>query len=232
MTLDELVSWAEARSGPAPNDESTYMASQRARYSSATTSGMGDLAADRRRYALSLFPSVMVSRGELVHTLISSDVSKYVGFRLLDNVCVWEPDGTDAAGGSFRRVPGSKEDVFKDKSISLPDKRRLMKALMFAGGEFEEDELLKGTSVGAPVLIPGREDDPLYEFLTSTYALPARLAEAFTYAVAHAASPDEPARPALERARKYIRSIGRYGPSPFLVGQYGGAGEVAQGFCR
>lgn len=29
-----------------------------------------------------------------------------------------------------------------------------------------------------------------------------------------------------------MRSMGRYGPSPFLVGQYGGLGEIAQGFCR
>ena len=32
--------------------------------------------------------------------------------------------------------------------------------------------------------------------------------------------------------RHYLRSSGRYGPSPFLVGHYGGLGELAQGFCR
>lgn len=164
LTLDELVAWSDVRSGtgasvpstsaPSTSNASTastastdpssspsgsaYLASQRTRYSSATTTGLGALAADRRRYALTLFPSLMVSRGDLVGTLISSDVSKYVGFRLLDGVSVWEDDGT------FHRVPGAKEDVFKDKSISLLDKRRLMKALMFAGGEFEGDEVLKG----------------------------------------------------------------------------------------
>lgn len=38
--------------------------------------------------------------------------------------------------------------------------------------------------------------------------------------------------PSLQRIRKYLRSTGRYGPSPFLVGHYGGLGEIAQGFCR
>lgn len=38
--------------------------------------------------------------------------------------------------------------------------------------------------------------------------------------------------PALLRIRKYIRSTGRYGASSFLVGHYGGTGEIAQGFCR
>lgn len=42
----------------------------------------------------------------------------------------------------------------------------------------------------------------------------------------------DPTLPALQRLRRYMLSIGRYGPSPFLVGQYGGLGEIAQGFCR
>jgi hypothetical protein len=37
---------------------------------------------------------------------------------------------------------------------------------------------------------------------------------------------------ALTRLRRYLRSSGRYGASPFLVGHYGGLGEIAQGFCR
>jgi RAB protein geranylgeranyltransferase component A len=42
----------------------------------------------------------------------------------------------------------------------------------------------------------------------------------------------DPTAPALHRIRRYLRSAGRYGPSPFLVGHYGGAGDIAQGFCR
>lgn len=71
-----------------------------------------------------------------------------MGFRLLDTVCVWESaeeeEGKGKGKGRVRRVPGSKEEVFKDKSISLVDKRRLMKFLMFVAGEFEGDDLLKG----------------------------------------------------------------------------------------
>lgn len=156
LTLDEFGTWAEQRGsgssaavGPGstsddPSSSSStsttpYATAQRARFPSASTTPLGELAPDRRRYALSLYPSVMASRGSLVHTLIASDVSKYVGFRLLDSVSLW--DDTLAAP---KRVPGSKEDVFKDKSVSLPDKRRLMKALLFAAGEFEDDEVLAG----------------------------------------------------------------------------------------
>ena len=42
----------------------------------------------------------------------------------------------------------------------------------------------------------------------------------------------DPTLPALRRLHKYLHSIGRYGPSAFLVGHYGGIGDIAQGFCR
>lgn len=44
--------------------------------------------------------------------------------------------------------------------------------------------------------------------------------------------PLEPTLPALHRIRTYLRASGRYGSSSFLVGYYGGSGEIAQGFCR
>lgn len=36
----------------------------------------------------------------------------------------------------------------------------------------------------------------------------------------------------MHRVRSCLRSAGRYGSSPYLVGYYGGSGEIIQGFCR
>lgn len=36
----------------------------------------------------------------------------------------------------------------------------------------------------------------------------------------------------LEKTQRYLKSLGRYGNAPFLVGLYGGGSEIAQGFCR
>jgi hypothetical protein len=104
----------------------------------------------------------MVSRGTLIETLVASDVAKYIGFQLLNSVRVWDErdEGSTESGlAALRRVPGTKEDVFKDKSIPLLDKRRLMKALMFAGGEFESDELMQGKY--EQLACPSRPTDPL-----------------------------------------------------------------------
>ncbi|WWD16550.1 hypothetical protein CI109_100977 [Kwoniella shandongensis] len=218
LTLDELVEWSTNQSSISASSSSSSSASTGSvSYSRLTTTELTpSLNNDRRRYALSLFPSLLPSRGSLIDTLIASDVSKYVSFRLLDSVSVWDLENDEA-----RRVPGSKEEVFKDKSVGLLDKRRLMKFLMFAGGEFEDDDLLKG-----------KETQPLLDFLQESFAIPPSLATSITFAIAHCSSPQDETLPALIRTRRYLRSIGRYGPSPFLVGQYGGAGEVAQGFCR
>jgi hypothetical protein len=78
----------------------------------------------------------------------------------------------------------------------------------------------------------GKEKDPFPEFLEEAFNLPSNLASQVAYAIAHCSSPMDCTLEALKRTRRYIKSIGRYGSGAFLVGQYGGAGEIAQGFCR
>ncbi|WRT65664.1 uncharacterized protein IL334_002609 [Kwoniella shivajii] len=217
LTLDELSSWSntinQSSSSSASSSSSCHSSSIRY-HSSSTTPLTPQLENDRRRYSLSLFPSILPSRGSLIDTLIASDVSKYVSFKLLDSTSIYAEEGV-------KKVPGSKEEIFKDKSIGLVDKRKLMKFLLFATGEFENDDLLKG-----------KEDQPLSTFLQGTFSIPQQLTESISYAIAHCSSPNDQTLPALQRTRRYLKSIGRYGGSAFLVGQYGGAGEVAQGFCR
>ncbi|ODN76789.1 hypothetical protein L202_05390 [Cryptococcus amylolentus CBS 6039] len=210
LTLDELSEWIKRQ-------PETGQAEGVVAYSNASATALTPaLEADRRRYSLSLFPALIPSRGRLIETLISSDVGKYVSFKLLDSVSIWNQEQ-----GAPQRVPGSKEDVFKDKSVTLLDKRKLMKFLLFAAGDFEESEILKG-----------KEDQPLLQLLQDSFGLSSQLAASITYAIAHCESPNDKSLPSLIRTRRYLRSIGRYGPSSFLVGQYGGAGEVAQGYCR
>lgn len=138
LTLDELVEWSTTR---------VESSSAAVSYTHASTSVVTPtLQNDRRRYALSLFPAILPSRGPLIDVLISSDVSKYVSFKLLDSVNIWDEDCAGA-----RKVPGSKEEIFKDKSVSLMDKRKLMKFFMFAAGEFEHNDIIRGETTGLQV---------------------------------------------------------------------------------
>jgi len=74
----------------------------------------------------------------MIESLVGSGVSRYGGFKLLEGVGIY------SAGGQVKRVPSSKEDVFKDKDMGILDKRKLMKFLMFVTSEFEESDTLKG----------------------------------------------------------------------------------------
>lgn len=162
---------------------------------------------------------------------MASGVSKYSGFRLVDCVSVYE------SSGRVSNVPGSKEDIFKNKDISLIEKRRLMRFLTFAIGEFESSKELEG-----------KQEIPFVEFLQNTFSLNGTLSSIIAYALAFSPSKTgmliftiyfffyifetESSLPALQRLRGYLRSSGRYGPSPFLIGHYGCIGDISQGFCR
>jgi RAB protein geranylgeranyltransferase component A len=75
-------------------------------------------------------------------------------------------------------VPGSKEDIFKSKEIGLVEKRRLMRFLTFAAGEFEDKKELEG-----------KNDVPFLEFLQTTFSLNEEMASVITYALAFCTSP-------------------------------------------
>lgn len=233
LTLDELTQWADSRSTPSENSEklSSYLVAQRAKFTSVSRS---PLVPDHpRHYSISLAPSLIPSVGPLISSLIASGVSRYGGYRLLERVGIYSSDS------GLQNVPGSKEDVFKS-SLSLIEKRRLMRFLIFASGEFESSKEFQG-----------QEQTPFPEFLRSKFSLTQEIVDAIVYALAFCSSIAGSPCPflvlihmttiggvadvtvhALTRLRNYLRSAGRYGASPFLVGHYGGLGEIAQGFCR
>ena len=75
------------------------------------------------------------------------------------------------------QVPGSKEDIFKNKDISLLEKRRLMRFLMFAVGDYEGSSELSG-----------KENTPFYRFLRDAFTLNDDLAQVITYSLAFCTS--------------------------------------------
>jgi RAB protein geranylgeranyltransferase component A len=132
LTLDELVEWSQSHGATCSP--------------STLPDSLKELS---RRYAISLFPALLPSVGPLIDKLIQSDVGKYVTFRILSGVFVANSAAasTEVDGRvEFKAVPASKEAVFKDKTISLLDKRKLMKFLLMAVGNYESSESLKGAS--------------------------------------------------------------------------------------
>ncbi|GAA5872668.1 hypothetical protein JCM16303_004598 [Sporobolomyces ruberrimus] len=184
-----------------------------------------------QRFAISLFPVLLRAQGPGIDLLVRSKVATYLQFGLLSGVGLCTPsvnaeeEGEGGQGKNIKveRVPASKADVFNDQSLSLVEKRRLTKLLLFAAGQepLEEDKVLAT-----------QPDIPFIEYLKKSYNLGGNAAESLTYALALCSSSSDPALPALRRLRSIIHSVGRYGPSPYLVGHYGGAGDLVGGFSR
>ncbi|KDQ28838.1 hypothetical protein PLEOSDRAFT_39065 [Pleurotus ostreatus PC15] len=202
LSLDELTQWAD--------EQNNTQLPERYRSISYSSKSI----ADGRRYSISLSPAVIPSVGPHITSLVASGVAKYGGFKLLQNISIY-------SSGKLHNVPGSKEDIFKNTEITLLEKRRVMRFLMFAASEFEEKSELWG-----------KKDLPFSQFLESTFSLSNAMNTVICFALAYCFHPSDPTENALIRIRRYLRSHGRYGPSSFIIGQYGGAGEIAQGFCR
>lgn len=199
LSLDEFIQWADT------SNSSTFTSIVRSPHALPQS----------RQYSICLCPSFIPSIGPIISSLISSGVAKYGGFRLLERVGVYDQSGI------IKLVPGTKEDVFKNKDINLIDKRRFMRFLMFSVSEFEGNKELES-----------RYHLPFEEFLKTVFFLNDEMTATIIYSIAYCLSPSEPTLPVLHRIRRYLRSAGRYGASAFLVGHYGGTGDIAQGFCR
>lgn len=111
--------------------------------------------------------------GPHIDSLVASGVSRYGQFKLLEKVAVYDRPGY------VQSVPGSKEDVFKSKELSLMDKRRLMRFLMFAAGEFEGKKEIEG-----------KEQMPFLQYLRQDFSLNEKAANAIGYALAFCTSSD------------------------------------------
>ena len=169
LTLEELAQWADSRSTPENSEKlSKYLVAQRAKFTSVSRS---PLVPDHpRHYSISLAPSLIPSVGPLISSLVASGVSRYGGYRLLERVGIY------SSNDGLQNVPGSKEDVFKS-SLSLIEKRRLMRFLLYTSGDFESSKEFQG-----------QEQTPFPEFLQSKFSLTQEIVDAIVYALAFCSS--------------------------------------------
>lgn len=169
LSLEEFVQWANERSSSDFEQADDYLRIQRAKITSVSQST--STSSQSRQYALSLAPSIIPSIGPMIMSLVSSGVARYGGYRLVERIGVYDSPGV------VRTVPGSKEDVFKNKDISLVDKRRLMRFLLFAASDFEDRKELEG-----------KRDIPFLDFLKTVFSLNEEIAGVIAYSLAYCVS--------------------------------------------
>ncbi|KDE08982.1 hypothetical protein MVLG_00705 [Microbotryum lychnidis-dioicae p1A1 Lamole] len=223
LSLQEVSEWASTAPGA----------------STSPSAPPTDLLPTGQRFALSLFPTLLRATGPAIDVLVRSKVASYLSFGKVSGVGLWrwsehddgddeatneiaEPHGKGKGKGKVDPVPSSKADVFNHETLSLIEKRRLTKFLLLAAAQ---ESLADDPRLSDP-------DLTLQDCLQKTFSLSSEVSSSLAYSLALCTSDRDLALPALERLRTLIHSSGRYGPSPFLVGHYGGAGDLVGGFSR
>ncbi|KAJ3106838.1 hypothetical protein HDU97_005550 [Phlyctochytrium planicorne] len=188
---------------------------------------LAPLLKQNRHFCIELSPKLLFSSGNMVKALIRSKVGHYLEFKSIEKVhLLWNKSlevvrsrlGAPYITNHGEQVPGKKEDVFSSQSISLADKRRLMKFLT----EVQEPNFKTVASV------------LFKEYATGT-KLDAKLQAAILYAIAYLDPSNVDTVSTLdgfELVKRYMESLGKYGDTAFLTGIYGTGSELAQAFSR
>ncbi|XP_064536544.1 rab proteins geranylgeranyltransferase component A [Drosophila montana] len=166
-----------------------------------------------RRFSLDLSPRVAYSAGALVKLLIKSNICRYAEFRALDHVCM-------LYNNELVSVPCSRSDVFNTKTLTMVEKRLLMKFLT-ACNYYGEDKCNEDA-----LDFRGRT---FLEYLKAQQVTD-KIATCVMQAIAmcDASSSFETG---IQRTQRFLASLCHYGNTPFLFPMYG-CGELPQCFCR
>ncbi|XP_064112420.1 rab proteins geranylgeranyltransferase component A-like isoform X1 [Macrobrachium nipponense] len=168
-----------------------------------------------RKFNLDLAPKLLFSRGSLVELLISSNVARYAEFKCITRVLTWI---SCEDKGELVVVPCSRSDVFTTESLSLIEKRLLMKLLEFCHSYDKNPEQVVefADKTFTEFLKSRRQTSNLIHFVTESIAM---------------VDGNVPCSEGLEKTKLFLTSLGRYGTTPFLFSMYG-CGELPQAFCR
>ncbi|ETM01220.1 hypothetical protein L917_02164 [Phytophthora nicotianae] len=209
-------------------------------------------------FSIDVNPRLMLSSEQLVETLITSGVGRYLEFAAIERTYVhFQPTDNSTEPDTVWEVPCSKKDVFQSKLLGMVEKRQLMKFLQFVA-DYGETHILhedvktkneRSLALGRALKRPQNKasqadtdaelvaylDNPFQELLEKHFKLSVKLQQVVVYCVGLATFPASKnqisARDGLAAVYRYVASIGRFTGTAFLAPLYG-ISELAQSFCR
>ncbi|KAL2428998.1 hypothetical protein ABEF95_011304 [Exophiala dermatitidis] len=173
--------------------------------------------ASSRSYTLCLNPQIIYARSDFLPKLVSSRIHTQLEFLAVGSWWVHR-------NGTLQKIPSTREDVFNDVSLSMKDKRGLMKFLRYVLQEDAESSV-------------GGEDDSalsLQDALNTKFKVPESLhAPLFALALSPRDASSIRFDVALARIRRHMLSMGYFGPGfGAVTAKYGTTSEICQVSCR
>ena len=170
-----------------------------------------ELKSQYRMFTFDLWPKLIYATDPFVDMIVKSTITKYLEFKAVNKIIT-------VLDRNLTLVPASRADVFTSKSVSVLEKRLLMRFVTYVMELDKHEEELEQF-----------KSRPFSEFMDHKN-LSNKLKSLITSSIAQVEE-DSLTGVALERSKFYLQSIGRYGNSPYLWPVYG-LGELPQAFCR
>lgn len=172
----------------------------------------------------------------MTSVLRESGVGSSLEFQAVRPVWVWTGAGQD---GDWMRVPHGKEDVFTDPSLSLLEKRRLMRLLTSLSTLKESSGGFVSEQESSVAVKDSSQEEKDSSFMLNQYLIERHQVTQLQHqqVVAHALALDPrplhhiPAQEGIKALKTYMHSVGVYGPFAMLASVYG-TSELSQSFCR
>lgn len=170
-----------------------------------------------RSYTLSLNPQIVYAQSDFLPAVVSSRIHTQLEFLAVGPWWVHRD-------GALHKIPSTREDVFNDETLSMKDKRGLMKFLRYVMQE--EGESSTASEEDAQI--------SLRDALSNRFKIPESLqVPLVALALSPVAANSIPFDKALARIRRHMRSMGYFGPGfGAVVAKYGGNSEISQVACR
>lgn len=183
-----------------------------------------------RDWNVDLIPKFIMSFGKLVKMIIKTDVTKYLSWKSVNGVFVYQ----NYKGGFFtkdealiEKVPATAKEALSSNLMSLFEKNRCKNFMQY----------LEELDLKDPSSIKKKEKDPrgvTFGQFVKYWDLEENTIDFLGHAVALYTNEDFLQRPATEVVEKmqlYIESNGRFGNSPFIYPVYGLSG-IPESFSR
>jgi len=171
-----------------------------------------------RDYNVDLIPKFIMACGNLTKMLLHSKVTRYLDFKSIGGSYVY-------SGGKVLKVPATPEEALRSSLMSLFEKRRFRKFLIFT----DQYDILK------PETHEGRDLTKMtMRQLYENFGLVPTTHEFISHAMCLQLDEthlDLPALETVQQLQTYMYSLQRYGGSPYIYPIYG-LGGLPEGFSR
>lgn len=170
-----------------------------------------------RDWNVDLIPKFLMADGKLVKLLIFSGVTHYLEFKSADGSYVYK-------GGKVYKVPATDKEALASSLMGIFEKRRFKSFLQYIETYDDDDVKTHNGVTGSTTM------SELYK----KFSLDTNTQAFIGHAMAMYRTDDylnESCISTIHKIKLYIKSLLRYGKSPYLYPLYG-LGELPQGFAR